>query len=446
MTGEWLRRGRRLGLFALAGAATYLVALMFGFPYDRARELAVARASQMGYELEIGSAGPSFPFGMLFEDVRVRGQPPTPGAKAPQAWLESVRVGLLELALSHGESADVHIKGLGGEVSLRMAAPKKGPLHVDLEVKDINIAQLPGVREHLNLPLVGTLDLTVRLDSTSGRFADSHGEVRFKCGTCIVGDGKSAVKFGGGNAFLAGGLTLPRLRLGDVVGRAAIEKGTAKLQGVESKSADAEMTLEGEVNLADPIQLSRVNAYLRFKLGDTIMRGPIGSILQVAGAAGKRPDGFYGLRLAGVLSAISATLATSGLPGSSLVARPPGIPAAMPSVPPPPSPPPPVPVAVPPPPPTPAPEPPAPAPPPAPPPHEGAGGTSASRIPVPSGLMAETVRGTVRGLSGSPGPPGAAGAPGSPAVDAGEHALPGGGGAGPEEAPPPAEGAAPEGQ
>ena len=40
----------------------------------------------------------------------------------------------------------------------------------------------------------------------------------------------------------------------------AIDKGVAKLQGVEAKSPDVEVTLEGEVTLRDPLPASTVNA------------------------------------------------------------------------------------------------------------------------------------------------------------------------------------------
>ena len=81
----------------------------------------------------------------------------------------------------------------------------------------------------------------------------------------MLGDGKTPLKVEG-NPFLPGGLTLPRVRLGDLGGHVAIEKGVAKLQGVEAKSPDGELALEGEVTLRDPLPTSTVNAYLRFKL------------------------------------------------------------------------------------------------------------------------------------------------------------------------------------
>ena len=93
--------------------------------------------------------------------------------------------------------------------------------------------------------------------------------------------------------MLARGMTLPRIRIGDLGGHVAIEKGTAKLQGVESKSPDGEVALEGEIALHDPLSLTTLNLYLRFKLSDAVMKKEVAlQILPAVAAAGKRPDGF----------------------------------------------------------------------------------------------------------------------------------------------------------
>jgi len=110
------------------------------------------------------------------------------------------------------------------------------------------------------------------------------------------GDGKAPLKIEG-NAF-SGRAHAPKVRIGDLRGEIAVDKGTAKLKGIESKSADGEVSLEGEVSLRDPVVNSVINAYLRFKLSDAFLKSAstMQTILQMAGAAGKRPDGSYGLR------------------------------------------------------------------------------------------------------------------------------------------------------
>ena len=365
-----------------------------------------------GYDLEIGTAGPSFPFAISFTEIRVRSRAPSSGGKPIQTRFDSAQVALLPLFLSKGRAMEMSLSGLGGRVEISTRSEKKGPFHYQVQAESINMAQLPGAREALNLPLTGTLELTFRLDSTTGNFADAKGELAFKCGACSVGDGKTPIKIGGGNPFLSAGLTLPRVRLGELSGRAAVDKGVAKLQGIQAKSPDAELTLEGEVALRDPLAYSTIRAYLRFKLGDALLKASptIASVLQMAAAPGKRPDGFYGLALGGTFQMPTSVFSTSAPTSSSSVSagrmtgRPTVMPVLAPSqpvaavpppAPPPPPPSPPVPTLTPPPPEI-APPPPPPPPPPAPP-AEPAVVAAPLMRGTPGGPVSEALRGSLRG-------------------------------------------------
>jgi hypothetical protein len=161
------------------------------------------------------------------------------------------------------------------------------------------------------MPFAGHLALDAELASDTGKNADLHGQASFTCSSCVAGDGKTPFKVAS-NPFLAGGLTLPKLRLGDLVGHVAVDKGTAKLEGVEAKSPDGELTLEGEVVLRDPLNLSSLNLYLRFKLNPPFLKAAptIEPVLQMAGSAGKRPDGFFGLRIFGTFMSPGAAFST----------------------------------------------------------------------------------------------------------------------------------------
>jgi len=452
---ERLRLVRRTAAFALAGLVAYVLALMFCLPYDRARETAIALGAKAGYDVEIGSAGPAFPFGISFDEIRLRSRTSSPGAKPLQARFDSVRVSLLSLVLSRGTSVDLVAKAFGGQIAFAGYMPKKGPFKLDLKVRDVAMAQVPGARELFNLPLAGTLEITAHLESKSERLSESNGEIAFTCGACTIGDGKTAAKFGS-NPFLSAGLTLPRVRLGDLSGRVTVEKGVARAQGIAVKSPDAELTLDGEVVLRDPVGLSTINAYLRFKLGDALLRAAptIGSILQMAGTPGLRSDGFYGLRINGTFQMPLASLSsTSPLPASNSNPRAGGRapnapttthPAPPPAVAPPPPPPPPPPA----PPPTAAVIEPIPPPPPQPPPPPPP--TPPTALPVPPEPMAAAPARTgfappamaamkgrfMAGVAGGPGSlngtgggtgPGAAGTPGG--------APPGNGGSGAAPAP-----------
>jgi type II secretion system protein N len=433
MTSERIRVVQRSALFIAFGLVAYVVALMFCFPYHRAREMAVAVAARNGYDLDIGSVGASFPFGILFEDIRVRSRSAMPGGKPIQARFESARLALLPVFFSRGKAFDLALEGLGGHIELHVKAEKRGPFEFELRARDINMARLPGVREAFNLPLGGSLGIAARLESTSGRFADAKGELSLKCGSCAVGDGRTPIKIPGNNPFLAAGLTLPRVRLGDVAGRAVVDKGTIKLQGVQGKSMDAELTLEGEIALHDPIAYSTMNLYCRFKLGEGLLKASpaIASVLQMAAAPGHRPDGFYGVRLGGTFSSPISMFSPTASLGSGVPAtgRPGGRPGIMPVLPPTassntasiaaPSPPPtsappaiemePLPSPQPPPSPPPA----APPPPPSPPPESVGAAPPVRGVPA-SGALIESARGMLlRGVAGPGASRAGGGAPGA---------------------------------
>jgi type II secretion system protein N len=378
MTTDRMRRLRRLALFGGFGLVVFVVALYFSFPYQSAKEMVIRMAAEKDLDVEIGSAGPAFGFGVTFHDIRVRTRPLS--GKPTRFTVESARVSVSPLSLlTSSKSTSVFLDALGGQIEFSQSGTpgKKKPFQIVIHARDVKMSELPGVREAINLPLNGTAKIDIDVASESGRFADASGEITFSCDGCVVGDGKSPLRVAG-NAFLGGGLTLPRVRLDDLGGHVAIDKGIAKLQGIEAKSPDGEISLEGEVTLRDPLPMSTLNAYLRFKLADAFLKqaANVQTILQMAAAPGKRGDGFYGMRLSGRLGQLNPPLLSPTSPfGSTTPSRPgtrasispssppfkpqPEAPSPSPSVavvaPPPPDPPPPPPPPQPPPPPSPAP-------------------------------------------------------------------------------------------
>ena len=161
------------------------------------------------------------------------------------------------------------------------------------------------------------MTLEAKLASETGRFADANGQLTLSCVGLAAGDGKTPLKVPS-IPMLAQGITLPRIRIGDLGGHVAIEKGTAKLQGVESKSPDGEVALEGEIALHDPLSLTTLNLYLRFKLSDALMKKEVAlQILPAVAAAGKRPDGSYGVKFGGRVGQMTQPVFTPMSPVAS---------------------------------------------------------------------------------------------------------------------------------
>ncbi|HET6279503.1 MAG TPA: type II secretion system protein GspN, partial [Polyangia bacterium] len=216
VTPERLRLLRRVGLSTAFALCVFMVALYIFFPYNRAKEVAIAVAAAQGFDVEIGSAGPAFGFGISFEDITVRTRPLV--GKPTRFGIEAARIMLSPLSLlSSASEMGVRADLFGGHMSYDQEVVKKGRFALALNASSINIAELPGVKETINLPLGGTLQMTLDLTSATGRYADSSGSITFKCEGCVVGDGKTPLRVEG-NPFLGGGLTLPKVRLGDLVG------------------------------------------------------------------------------------------------------------------------------------------------------------------------------------------------------------------------------------
>src|SRR5207248_10880266 len=109
-----------------------------------------------------------------------------------------------------------------------------------------------------------------------------------------------------GDPFLSQGLTFPKIKLGRLSGRVAIEKGRARFEGIRVHSADGDATLEGYVELHDPLGTSQMHAYLRFKPAEELVkREPTVELMNNAlGGTAKRPDGYIGFQVTGPLAAL----------------------------------------------------------------------------------------------------------------------------------------------
>jgi type II secretion system protein N len=345
LSPEALRRLRLVGAKVGVFLFVFVVALYIWFPYDRAKEMAINMAAAQGIDVDIESAGPTFGVGISFSNIHVKTRPTTGKPTRFSIEKATVTTSVFSILLAEVTSSPVPytitLDAFGGRVTLaQKGAPgKKGPFRVEITARDVSLAEVPGIREAINLPVTGTLKLDLDLASPTGKFANTKGDVSFLCGACVLGDGKTPLKVEG-NAFLGGGLTLPKLRVGDLGGDIAIENGSAKLKGISAKSPDAEISLEGDVSMRDPLVSSMLNAYLRFKLSDAFLRsaGTVQTILQMAASSGRRPDGSYGVRISGRLGAPSMMLSAVAPVGGGSAPPPmrPGRPGIMPYTPPPP--------------------------------------------------------------------------------------------------------------
>jgi type II secretion system protein N len=303
LTPERLRILRAVGWRVGFGLLVFIVAFYVWFPYQRIKEVVTATASQRDLDVDIGSAGPILGVGIAFHDILVQNRP-TDGTKPIRLRIDSARVTVSPLARLMGDEAySFSADTLGGDIDVDWEGSKtKSRLAV--KSRELAMADLPGVKESLNIPLAGKLGMKLDVDMPGNRLGAAGGSVSWTCGACAIGDGKSKLKIPG---ILQEGLSLPRLKLGDFTGRVVIDKGVGKLQGVQARSPDGEVYIEGEIRLADPLPASQVDLYVRFKLSDALLKtsDSLKLIFQLIENMGKRPDGFYGVRLTGSMARLN---------------------------------------------------------------------------------------------------------------------------------------------
>jgi type II secretion system protein N len=328
---------------SLFGIVVFSVSFVLAFPYGRIKEYLIGMAAAQSLDMTVGNAGPVFGIGIALDEVMVRSRP-EPGKKASALVIDKARVHASPVAMLKGAQAfDVVLDTLEGQIKADVEASKERGV-TDLSVRQIDMGKMPGVKETINLPIGGLLDLDLDFVAPENRNGQGNGTLDWKWAGMVVGDGKEKLKIAG-NPLMAEGITLPRVRFGDFGGKVVFNKGVGKLQGVGARSQDAEVRIEGEVRLADPLVYSQLDLYVTFKFSDALLKSAdkLQLMLQFAESMGKRPDGFYGFRLTGAPGRFApiqwqkTSPFTSGAPGGRASLTPPPRPATPPPAIPPPS-------------------------------------------------------------------------------------------------------------
>jgi type II secretion system protein N len=306
MLTERLRKYWRLGATAAFGLFVFFLVLVLTLPYGRMKDYLVALAAEKGYDVEVKSQGPALGLGLRLKDVIVATRP-SGGGKPTRIALPvaKVRWSLLG-ALAGRKTYQVSANVFGGDLDVETTRAKtESGLHISASA--IDLSEIPWVKAAINLPLSGRLELRLDERMPGLRASATVGSLTWTCSACAVGDGKAKLIIHD-NPLLAEGLGLPKIRLGDFVGRVVIDKGVGRLQGAQAKSPDGEIYLEGEIKLSDPLASSALDLYVRFKLSDALLKSSekLRTIMEIAAAGGKRPDGLYGFRISGPLNHLGA--------------------------------------------------------------------------------------------------------------------------------------------
>ena len=355
------RRARLLKLlgYPLFAGVVFITALYYSLPIDRIRDRLERELSQEPGPSPFGSGGFGIGLGMEvrigemdlhllspgISATAVQLRPRKPGLGSPIAAPSAlagatggdkdgdkekktvkpmfidrldVRVPLLEL-LAGNKVADVQAEAFGGTIRGVGGLGGEGAF-VNAQIEQLILGRVANLGQILPLPLTGALSLTVNFKVPPQKlptgappprpgapptFDMPHAtgvlEVQLKDGT--LGDGKAKLVVPG-DPFLSQGLTFPRLKLGNLAGRLVVDRGRASLDELHSKSADAELWIEGYLELRDPLPSSELHLYVRFKpSAELVKREATIEILNNAMGAGKRSDGSLGFAVQGILAA-----------------------------------------------------------------------------------------------------------------------------------------------
>ena len=356
-------------------SAFFLVALLFfaywTFPYDRVRDSIVAdfekqqRVPPGGarQSLSIGKLEPSWLTGVVLKDVNLTSTPQDP--TKPSSILHADEIKLrVSFGTLFSETKDLTFSAtaLGGTINGSVthtktpnASPAKpadnakdpGPRYdrvVKIELADLALNEIAPLRDAVGAGLSGTLrgtiDVTLgesRLDKAIGTIAleienfglpgenDPEASDACKapsapkpCETRRVHFKVPALKA----FFSKDEIALPPIAIGNMPIQVSIKNGVARIDKMSAGGKDLEVNLDGQVSLREMLGDSDANLGLRFKFNESYKKknpAAEGVLMLLDNEpklkAGKRADGFYGLRLVGLLGGSLQVLPNPGGPG-----------------------------------------------------------------------------------------------------------------------------------
>jgi type II secretion system protein N len=288
------------------------------FPYDRLKERILVEfdAPKPGKgspsHLEIDAIGPYWLSGISAKGVRII-SPRTPG---PEGELPPSKFAIDEI---HARLSVFQLligrltfwfggKAYGGTIDGWTRASSEGRVF-EASLESVDISQIDAVGDLIaGLPLTGTLKGKLAWSLPEQKLAKATGTVELSIADLTAGDGKTKI---------AGKLALPKLNVGEFELSAEAKEGTLKVDKLGAQGQDLDLAGEGKIALRDPFPDGIADLYLRFRFADGY-KGKNEMTKSLFGAPGssapalfeladprirtsKRPDGFYGWHMSGLL-------------------------------------------------------------------------------------------------------------------------------------------------
>ncbi len=335
-----LRRPLMLAAYPAFALFVLVVTIVASAPRDRIKDRLETEMSAdvwsgrplaTGMDVSIGDlsltllTGP----GVVMKDIVLRTRPTNPEVKPIRHIIDSlaIKAGVFGPLIGR-PSVSFKAELLSGSIA-GTTRVKSDETSTHVELRNIVLTNAASIQQAAGIPIEGTGQVTLDIVAPKHLLAGASGSFDITVEDVVIGDGKSKLTIPG-DPFLSSGITFPKVRLGKLTGHIAIDKGKAKFEGVRVSSPDGDATLEGYIDLRDPFGTSQLHGYLKFRPSEALVkREPTVELLNNAMTNAKRPDGFLGFQLTGMLQGLANPVPSKEPPvGVVSVSAPPPIGAA----------------------------------------------------------------------------------------------------------------------
>jgi type II secretion system protein N len=278
------------GFFALA----FLVALRQTFPTEAVKERLILEAAAKGWQLDADSVAPAGLVGISARNVRLEDHT---GSKLSA---DAVSLSLRPLALLAGRrsiSFDARLWDgrIRGDADLSGAERR-----IEARVENVELARATPLRRASGIEMVGTVNGTADLVLPEDPQGKPRGRMELTVKEAGVNGGQLPIP------ALGGGLSLPKLSLGEVAAELALEDGKGTFKKLEAKGGDAELSTEGLYFVWQPrLEYAPIFGKARVKVADAFWTrsGTAGfkSMVEMTLASAKASDGAYRFQVYGSL-------------------------------------------------------------------------------------------------------------------------------------------------
>lgn len=316
-------RARKIVRYAgitVAALVMFVFALQMTFPYERVKDKLIDALADK-YDIVIKDVERGWvPGRVYFNAVQIRTRPTKPGEVVNTFFIERLEVDLAFLPLLGKKlSLDLGVwigpPSKRGKLAVNVALPGWGAdgFAVRADGHDLPAENLP-MREFLNLPMTGKLDLAFALElpnediagQKSATWKRAEGFIELGCPNgCTLGDGKTKLKpllKNSRNQIMVGdGIEFGKVMIDQLVARAEIKDGKLEVSRFETKSRDGELHVEFAIpKLEKELMASVVNGCLRFNGSETLRKREPKTYAQLTTTGAElRADGLFHIKLMG---------------------------------------------------------------------------------------------------------------------------------------------------